>query len=295
MDVTSTRTPGASHLGFDTTYDRPLRRRPVVARRRRSRTVPRPFGDYDLHEELGRGTFGIVYRAWHHPLRRFVALKVLVPSAMPDPHAGRRLHREASAVARLHHPNVVTVHATGTVHGCPYIDMELVDGETLATFVTRESPIPLNRAIAILRQVASALDHAHARRLVHRDVKPGNVLVDVRGRAVLTDFGLAHPVPGMREGPPATLHNGAGTWPYLAPEQVAGRVPGPAADRYALGVTAFEILSGSLPAFAAPLGALRPDLPIDARRAVSRMLAPEPASRFPTCEAFVDALAGATT
>ncbi|MBU6290241.1 MAG: protein kinase, partial [Chloroflexi bacterium] len=269
---------------------------------------PRPFGDYDRYEVLGRGGFGVVYRARHRVLDRIVALKLLDPSATADPGFADRFRREAATAARLDHPNIVTIHNVGEVGGRLYIDMRYIPGETLSALIAREAPMPLDRTIAILRQVADALDHAHAELVVHRDVKPANVLVEANGRASLADFGLARPAANSQAGATNTLPNIAGTLPYMAPEQFDDEVPGPPADRYALGVVAYQMLAGVLP-FPGPtvgrlirqvmgtpapsLRGVRPDLPVAIDDAVQKMLAKEPADRFSRARMLVDALEAA--
>ena len=269
---------------------------------------PRPFGDYDRYEVLGRGGFGVVYRARHRVLDRIVALKLLDPSATADPGFADRFRREAATAARLDHPNIVTIHNVGEVSGRLYIDMRYVPGETLSALISREAPMPLDRTIAILRQVADALDHAHAELVVHRDVKPANVLVEANGRASLADFGLARPAANSQAGATNTLPNIAGTLPYMAPEQFDDEVPGPPADRYALGVVAYQMLAGVLP-FPGPtvgrlirqvmgtpapsLRGVRPDLPLAIDDAIQKMLAKEPTDRFSRARMLVDALESA--
>ena len=271
--------------------------------------LPPAFGDYDELKELGRGGFGVVYRARHRTLDRIVALKVLNSQATTDLSFADRFRREAATAARLDHPNIVTIHSFGDVNGQLFIDMRYVPGETLASLIARMAPMPLDRTVEILRQIADALDYAHAARVIHRDVKPGNVMVEANGRVTLTDFGLARPAVDSLVGAPNSLENDAGTWAYMAPEQFADQLPGPPADRYALGVMAYEMLTGELP-FPGPsiasmvasildgaptsLQVHRTDLPETVDKAIREMLSRDPQSRPGRCRAFVDQITSAS-
>jgi tetratricopeptide (TPR) repeat protein/predicted Ser/Thr protein kinase len=189
------------------------------------------IGKYELLREIAQGGMGVVYLAYDPDLRRSVALKVVRPQDAP------RLRREAAAAASLRHPNIVTVHEVGA----HWIAMDYIEGETLA----RKMPsLSLAERVGVLETVARAVDFAHGHGVIHRDLKPQNILLDPHGRVVLTDFGLAK----MAGGEDLTQTGSvAGTPHYMAPEQVQGRSTGPAADIWSLGVMVYECASGGLP------------------------------------------------
>ena len=271
---------------------------------------PRRFGDFEIIERLGRGGFGTVYKARDTTLGgRIVALKVLNADLADDPDWVRRFQREASIAANMDHPNIPVIHRFGEVGGRHYIAMRFVPGQTLALLSRDTGPMAVDRMVALLEPVAEALDYAHGQGVVHRDLKPGNILVEPGGRVALTDFGLARPVSVTGAGATVTntLANLAGTLPYLSPEQFQDETPGPASDRYALGVTAYELLTRRYPFEATnpvalglkvvanappPVRGLRADVPEHVERAVARMLAKAPGDRFGTSVAFVREMAG---
>ena len=195
-------------------------------------------GRYRLEAELGRGGMGLVYRATDTLLDRPVAVKVLSASALGTPGRARLLH-EARAAAQLNHPHIVKVYDAGEDEGQTFIVMELLEGEPLNP---REPP-PLQELLDIMRQVCSALEHAHEHGVIHRDLKPENILVTAAGHATLTDFGLAR----SRSARLTTEGSILGTVFYLAPEQALGRDVDGRADLYALGVLLYELLAGRLP------------------------------------------------
>ena len=189
---------------------------------------------------------GTVYRAYDPRLQREVAIKLLRPELTTEPRVVRLFHREAVAAASLRHPNIVIVHDVGASDGCQYIVVELVPGCTLSREIQRQGPLTLHRAVRLLSQLASALDHAHQHGLVHRDVKSTNVIVGDNDHTTLTDFGLAKILRG--QGGAITQPGLAiGTLNYMAPEQVVGSTVDHRVDVYALGVLAFEMLTGRLP------------------------------------------------
>jgi hypothetical protein len=206
--------------------------------------VGRRLGEYRIEAALGRGGMGQVYRARHLTLDRVCAIKVLSPQLVEDPIYRGRFLQEARAVARLHHPNIVTVYDAGISSGHYYIAMQFVDGISLNDRLKR-GPLDLDEAVTIISPVAAALDYAHAQGLVHRDVKPGNILIGANGHVYLADFGIARTVTqdirlttsGMLVGTPA----------YMAPEQVAGGEVTAQTDIYQLGVTFFELITGESP------------------------------------------------
>jgi len=267
------------------------------------------LGKYEILEEIGRGGFAVVYRARDTELDREVALKVLHPYWTNDPGFAARFRREARAAARLRHPHIVTVYETGEGKGQLYIAMEYLPGRTLQALLEAEGALPLERAVPILEQVAEALDYADGQEIIHRDVKPGNVMVEETERGVqatLTDLGLVKAM----EGSAALTSQGTllGSPEYMAPEQAdperadperAAEV-GPAADRYALGVVAYQMLTGRVPfpgntpaTLNAHLSldppdprAVREGLSPDVATTLLKMLAKAPADRFAAACAF---------
>ncbi len=191
--------------------------------------------------ELGRGGQAIVYRAMQSSLGRMVALKVLTPGAEGDPASRARFEREAASVAALEHPHILPVYDAGEEDGRCYIAMKYVAGGGLAERLRREGALDVPAALRLLAQVASALDYAHAQGLVHRDVKPANVLLGGNQHAYLADFGLSR-TPDA----PALTPVGAwiGTPEYVAPEVLRGEAPSAASDRYAFALLAYETLTG---------------------------------------------------
>jgi predicted Ser/Thr protein kinase len=205
------------------------------------------IGDYRVEELVGRGGMGVVYRATQESLDRQVALKVIVPELADDPEFRDRFHRESLVAASIDNPNVVPVYEAGQQGNLLYLAMRFIDGVDLRTLLQSEGPLPPDRAAHVIDQVASALAAAHARGLVHRDVKPANVLVDtVAGDHVyLTDFGLARRVDSTS----AATKTGTmvGTLDYMPPEQITGQNVDARADIYALGCVLYELLTGGVP------------------------------------------------
>ena len=203
------------------------------------------FGAYRLDDVLGRGGMGLVFRAEHTHLHRVVALKVLAPELSADANFRGRFLHESRTAAALDHPNVVTVYDAGEHDGSLYLAMRLVPGEDLSSVLSRRGVLPADEALAMLDQVAGALDAAHAAGLVHRDVKPGNILVD-GDRCFLTDFGLTKRTQADMTAMTAT---GVflGTPDYAAPEQVSAATVDARTDVYALGGVLHQCLTGSRP------------------------------------------------
>jgi putative two-component system response regulator len=201
------------------------------------------FGSYRVVSYLGRGGMGEVYRGLQTPLDRVVAIKVLPWLLIDDPSSQERFRQEAKSLARLNHPNIVRIFDFGQASGVTYLVMEYVDGGQLSALLGK--PIPLAEVIGLLAPIASALDHAHAVGLVHRDVKPSNLLLKGDGTPMLTDFGLATMIDGARE--ITATGTVVGTPEYMSPEQISGEPLSAASDRYALAVVAYEMLTGRLP------------------------------------------------
>ncbi len=205
------------------------------------------FGEYELKAEIGRGGMGVVYQAVQKNLNRVVALKMILTGRLASSEDLQRFRTEAEAAARLRHPNIVTVHEVGDVDGHHYFSMEFISGKTLAHHLN-SGPIPGRKAARYLQIVAKALFYAHSQGILHRDLKPTNILVDENDQPLITDFGLA-----KRIGGDASQHtqSGAvlGTPSYMSPEQAGGRIKdiGPACDIYGLGAVLYELLTGKPP------------------------------------------------
>src|SRR5262245_9218803 len=236
---------------------------------------------------------GVVYRAHDLALDRDVALKLLAPELAPDVSFRERFLRESRLAASLEHPNVVPVHDAGELGGQLYIAMRLVDGTDLKMLL-REGPLEAARAVRIVEQVAGALDAAHARGLVHRDVKPSNVLLDQREHVYLADFGLTRTL-GEPSAPPDGVRS-LGTADYVAPEQIRGDDVDGRADQYSLACVLQECLTGEPPfRRASDLATLYAHLeesvpaPPGLEQVLGRALAKSPDERYATCSEFVEA------
>lgn len=264
---------------------------------------------YRIVRELGRGGMGVVYQALDENLGRDVALKVMVLSARHDPAAAGRFRREAQVLAALHHPGVVTVHDYGESDGQLFLVMRLVNGIDLAQRLRDSRRLTPTLTVALAEEVAEALDALHENRLVHRDVKPSNILLEGNGQhPVLCDFGLAKPVDaslGL-----TTAGTTVGTVQYMAPEQLGGDQGTSASDVYAFGCVLFHCLTGQPPfagtdpyAIAAAHRsqaipdalALQPDLPTAVPQVLARCLAKSPDERWESAGAAARALRAATT
>jgi serine/threonine protein kinase len=265
--------------------------------------IPALLGDrYRLGERIAGGGMGSVYRAVDGNLGREVAVKVLRRELADDPTFLERFRREARAAAALSHPGVAGVYDYGELGGSAFIVMELVEGETLAERIAAGGPLPWPEVFAIGEQVARALAAAHAHGLVHRDVKPANVLLGPGGRAKVADFGIA------KAASSATLTRTGmvlGSANYVAPEQAKGDDVGPAADQYSLGCVLFEAVTGRPPYGGANPVAIAtqhvsspvpdprqdlPDLPLPAASLIRRALAKQPEDRFASASSMADAL-----
>lgn len=262
-------------------------------------------GRYELEELVGSGGMSSVFCARDRQLERKVAIKILDQRYADEDEYVERFRREARAVARLTHPNIVTVIDRGVDEGRQFIVFEFVDGENLKELVQRTGRLPLRRALELTLAVADGLSFAHENGLVHRDVKPQNVLLSGEGEVKVTDFGIARSL----EVDHGVTQTGTvlGTSNYLSPEQASGKPVSPATDVYSLGVVLWELLTGDVPFpgenFVAvalrhineqppPLRDLRPDVPPRLEAAVARALEKDPRRRFPTMAAFADELRG---
>jgi hypothetical protein len=264
-------------------------------------------GGYRILRLLGRGGMGAVYLARELSLERLVAIKALSQERGLDAASRERFRREARTAARLMHSNIVPLHAFGEADGMMYLVMGYVSGESLADRLRREGRLGVNDARRVLAEMADALDHAHRQGVVHRDVKPDNVLIeDETGRALLTDFGIAKAL-GAAGGTMTQAGAVVGTPHYMSPEQAAGKeqLDG-RADLYSLGAVGYALLAGRPPfegsdvrdllvkhmtQAPAELHSLRPDIPDDLAAAVARCLVKDPAARWPDARAFREAVA----
>jgi WD40 repeat protein len=258
------------------------------------------FVGYRIEELIGQGGMGVVYRAYDLRLRRTVALKLIAPELALDERFRERFARETELAMALEHPNVVPIHDAGDADGRLYLAMRLVEGTDLKALLVR--PLEPAGALAICGQVANALDAAHAKGLVHRDVKPSNVLLDANEHVYLADFGLTRRLED--QGLQAGEGRSVGTPAYLAPEQIEGKPVDGRADVYALGCMLFECLTGSVPFRRSSRlatawahleeepprpSAERPELPTALDAVIARALAKEPEERYESCRELVQA------
>ncbi|MEU7694283.1 serine/threonine-protein kinase [Microbispora hainanensis] len=265
--------------------------------------VGRQLGDYTVEAVVGRGGMATVYRARDQRLGRAVALKVLAPQLAHDDRFRDRFVRESRMVASIDHPNIIPVYEAGERDDLLFIAMRYVEGSDLRKLVQSEGPLPVGRANPLFVQIASALDAAHAHGLVHRDVKPANILVTQADHVYLTDFGLTKS--SSAEAGLTSHGHFMGTPRYVAPEQIRGLPVDGRSDLYAFACVVYEALAGQPPfqrdtelalLYAhvshdpPPLTPYRPDLPHAVNAVLTRALAKSPAERFETCQAFVSAL-----
>jgi len=247
---------------------------------------------YEILEQLGGGGMAKVYKGRDTILNRLVTIKLLRSEYTSDEDFVRRFRREAQSVASLSHPNIVSIYDVGREGEMHYLVMEYVDGQDLRGIIKREGALDPDRAVRIARQICDALEHAHENNIVHRDVKPHNILITRSGRAKLTDFGIA------REAGTATVTSTdtiIGSVHYLSPEQARGEPAGPMSDIYSLGVVLYEMLAGSVPFTGdspisvalkhiqnnpEPPARRKPDIPAGLERVVMRALQKEPERRF---------------
>jgi serine/threonine protein kinase len=205
------------------------------------------FAGHRIEGVAGRGGMGVVYRATELALDRVVALKTISPELAADPAFRARFVAESKAAAGIDHPNVLPIFSAGEVDEVPFIAMRFVEGEDLRSLLRREGALPAERAAAIVAQVASALDAAHARGIVHRDVKPANVLLDRADHAYLTDFGLTKRLHSSASASVTRAGGWVGTLGYVAPEQIRDERIDHRADVYALGCVLHHLVAGTPP------------------------------------------------
>ncbi len=267
---------------------------------------------FTIEGEIGRGGMGVVYRARDEKLKRRVAIKVLPPELAFQAEIRARFTREAETAARLSHPHIVPIYTVGEGNGLVYFVMGYVDGESVGGRLKRRGKLPIEEVRRIMKEVADALSAAHAFSVIHRDIKPDNILLDgTRGRVMVTDFGIAKAMSGTGSGATLTSAGVAiGTPQYMSPEQAAGEkeIDG-RSDLYSLGIVTYQMLTNELP-FTAPTVAgilmkqitemppsltdRRPDCPEDLALAVMRCLEKDPENRWPSADALRRALESRT-
>jgi serine/threonine-protein kinase len=262
---------------------------------------------FTIEGEIGRGGMGVVYRARDERLQRRVAIKVLPPELAFQKDIRERFTREAQTAARLSHPHIVPIHNVGEGQGLVYFVMGYVDGESVAARIRRRGRLPAEEVRRIMRETADALSAAHALSVIHRDIKPDNILLEgTRGRVMVTDFGIAKALSSSSGATLTGVGVAIGTPAFMSPEQAAGErdIDG-RSDLYSLGVVTYQMLTGELP-FSAPsvagilmkqitepapdLRIKRPDIPEDLALAVARCLEKDPGNRWPTADALRRAL-----
>ncbi len=267
----------------------------------------RNFGPYRILEQVGAGGMATVYKAYHAAMDRYVAIKVLPQHLARDPNFRARFQREARTIARLEHRYILPVHDVGEEDGVPYFVMRYTDGGDLNDLIARRS-LTIARAAALIGQVAEALAYAHRQGIIHRDVKPANILMSRDGDPLLTDFGIAK----IYEDTLQLTGEGmmVGTPTYMAPEQLQGQPVDPRTDIYALGVVLYQVLTGE-PPFAAetplavalmhihnplrPPRQINPNIPESIERIILRAMAKNPSDRFQTADEMAEALQQALT
>jgi len=267
--------------------------------------IGRTLGNYRIIEQIGMGGMATVYKAYDPDTDRYVAIKILPEQFSQDPTFRQRFEREAKAIAKLEHLHILPLFTYGEDNGTAYMVMRYLKAGSLTDRI-REGALSLNESSRLLNQIASALDHAHAHGVLHRDVKPSNVLLDADGNAYLTDFGIAKMVESS-----ADLTGGGilGTPAYMSPEQCRGNTElTPASDQYSLGIILYEMVTGRTPFQAeTPIALIhmqlsdplplprqiRPDLPEDAERVILKALTKEPELRYKSCNAMAAAFARA--
>jgi eukaryotic-like serine/threonine-protein kinase len=252
-------------------------------------------GKYKVLEQIGSGGMAVVYRGEHIYLKKPVAIKVMLPSFSEKPELVQRFLQEAEMASKLDHPNIVKIFDFGDEDGLLYLVMQFIDGDTLERILRHRGKLSLREAINITLQVLSALQYAHEKGLVHRDIKPGNVMINKEGRAYLLDFGIA--VLGGMGGGEKTP---AGTPEYMAPEQFRGRADR-RSDLYSVGVMLYEMLTGKTPFQDAkdiyelqhrilrdpiPPTGIDPEIDAILEKALSKL----PSQRFQSAKEFADAL-----
>jgi serine/threonine-protein kinase len=257
------------------------------------------LGEYEILEELGRGGMATVFLAHDIALDRKVAIKVMAPHLLEGEGMAERFKQEARTAAQLSHPHIIPIYAVRETEATLFFVMKYVEGRTLDEIIKRTGPMPIPMIKDVLAKVGAALGYAHRRNVIHRDVKPGNIMIDEEGTPIVTDFGIAK----VTQNKGLTMTGTTiGTPAYMSPEQCEAKPVTGASDQYSLGVVAWEMLTGKTP-FSGdsavttmykhchealpPLRDFRPDAPPEVAETVTRMLAKNPAERWPSLEAAV--------
>ena len=262
---------------------------------------------YKIEEKLGGGGMSVVWKAYDLVLDRSVALKVLRPEMSDDEEFIGRFRREAQSVASLSHPNIVNIYDVGEDGGLYFIIMELVDGETLRDKLRAEGRLPVDEALRIAQQICEALAHAHARRIIHRDIKPQNILITKQGDVKVADFGIARALGGVSTTSRDVV---VGSAPYISPEQAKNGTVSARSDLYSLGVVMYEMLTGK-PPFAGDspvavalqhvqgqvpsLREKNPDIPEAVEAVIMKALAKDPDDRFASATDMLKAIVALRT
>ncbi|HLN61257.1 MAG TPA: Stk1 family PASTA domain-containing Ser/Thr kinase, partial [Symbiobacteriaceae bacterium] len=257
---------------------------------------------YRIGERIGGGGMALVYRARDEQLGRDVAVKVLRGQFGTDEEFIRRFRREAQNAASLSHPNVVQIFDVGRDDDQYFIVMELVEGQTLKELIQRQGPLPIAEAVRISAEILGALEHAHTNRIVHRDIKPHNILISRDGHAKVTDFGIARATTTD-----TVTHTGSimGSAHYFSPEQANGQPTGEKSDIYSMGIVLYEMLTGTVPFTGdspitvalkhirdrvVPATQLNSEVPVELDEIILRALEKEPEDRYPSAAAMRQAL-----
>jgi serine/threonine-protein kinase len=264
--------------------------------------IGKTIGNYKIISKLGSGGMAVVYKAHELSLNRIVALKVLSSHLSENNEFIKRFEREARAAAKLNHPNIIQIYAIGEEEGIHFFSMEYVKGKTLAEIIEEEKKLTYDKAIPIIIQTAEALSEAHKHGIVHRDMKPSNIMVNNNGTVKVTDFGIAYVSQETKLTKSGSI---IGTPEYLSPEQCEAKTIDNRSDIYSLGVTFYELLSGKTPYKAdtpvsmlleivkgnfPPLNEVNPDIPEFIQKIVEKMMQTKPEDRFNNANELIESL-----